>query len=901
MAYADTHLVTIPNFTLGSSNFRKNRRGGSCILVRNTHSFKPIEGLKRYCSESIIECSGIELLHHNIIVFCIYRPPKSKHEAIETFFTSFNSLLNKYCCSKKKIIICGDFNINILNKNNLTKTFLETVTCYNLKLSIKEPTRLMSGTCIDNIITNIRGCKGKVLELALSDHTAQILSCPVQKSSPSKHWYIERRDYSQENIDKFIYYINSLTFSEVFETHDTNEAFDLFFDLFSLFYYLCFPVILTKITSHCRPKWISNGLKKCCMRKRQLLWRYRLNRTKENKKSFKSLSGRLKHIINSTKKAQNNHFIQTAHNKCKATWTVIKKSTVNVPKSEIQKISIDAKNYIDNPVTIANLFNDFFIDGLKEDTINNDANLQIPRNPNSMFMSPTSPSEIQRIINNMKNTSSTGYDQISTQILKLVSLKISNILCHIINLAIFNGVFPDKLKTTLIKPLFKKDNKLSMSCYRPIALVPVLSKVFEKVIHNKLYNFFESQHLLTDEQTGFRKNKTINTAVYNFLQKVMINIDNKTPVCALYMDFSKAFDCVNHKILLQKLAMYGVRGNVLKLIESYLSNRKQFTQITRICPKINKEVNFTSEKRYVNLGVPQGSVLGPLLFIIYINDLPKIIKQPTFLFADDCTIVFNDKDRMTLEQDINEAIEKIIEWTTSNNLKLNFDKTNLMIFRNRVAQFSDINIKYSNKKVSHVDTTKFLGLNIDCSLNWKTHIENLCLKINQQSYALHMLSKMADISTVLSAYHGYVGSIIRYGIMFWGHSVHKDDAFKAQKRCVRSICKLKQTDSCKEYFKNLKLLTLPCIYIYEIINFVRSNATFFENYKSKRHNSKICCPNNKTTLLNNSIFCMAPRVYNHLPKYLMEASSSNMFKKKLKSFLINKTYYSVSEYLQDKL
>lgn len=366
------------------------------------------------------------------------------------------------------------------------------------------------------------------------------------------------------------------------------------------------------------------------------------------------------------------------------------------------------------------------------------------------------------------------------------------------------------------------------------------------------------------------------------------------------MDLSKAFDCVNHDKLLNKLYAYGGRGLTQDLIRSYLTNREQKTKITRICPTTKNELVYYSDFKKVECGVPQGSVLGPLLFIIYINDLPRVTKHKTVLFADDSTIILSGRNNHDLIRNLNDALNDIITWLTSNNLKINLSKTHIMTFNIKNNSNLDLNIYYAQQKIEKVNTTKFLGINIDQNLNWKTHVDTLCSKLAQFSYALYMLSRVADIPALLTAYHGYVASTLQYGIIFWGNSTGKEFAFKAQKKCLRSMFNLKRTVSCKPYFIKWNILSLPCLYIYNVILFVRSNIDKFKNHLSKRHNYKLCIPTNRTAILNNSVFCMAPRLYNNLHRSIIEIEDDNLFKKTVKLFLLQKCYYSVVEYLNDK-
>lgn len=368
-----------------------------------------------------------------------------------------------------------------------------------------------------------------------------------------------------------------------------------------------------------------------------------------------------------------------------------------------------------------------------------------------------------------------------------------------------------------------------------------------------------------------------------------------------FMDLTKAFDYVDHDILMKKLYSYGVRGNTFNLIKSYLTNRKQATQITKICPLQKREMHYVSSYKTIKFGVPQGSVLGPLLFITYINDFPRSIKDQTILFADDSTIIFSGKNVINLELHMNYTLNDIVNWMTANNLKVNFDKTKIMTFKNRNNRLMNTyDISYSGKKINEIDTVKFLGLHVDCNLNWREHLESVCSKINQFSYALYMLGKLTNISTLLTAYHAYVVSTLRYGVIFWGNSVEKESVFKAQKKCIRAMRKLEQTDSCKPHFIELRLLTFPCLYIFESILFVRQNMTMFKFYSRERHCHKIIYPRSKTALHSNSVFGMIPTLYNHLPKSIIDAEEYLTFKRVLKKFLLEKAYYSVKEYLCDK-
>lgn len=367
---------------------------------------------------------------------------------------------------------------------------------------------------------------------------------------------------------------------------------------------------------------------------------------------------------------------------------------------------------------------------------------------------------------------------------------------------------------------------------------------------------------------------------------------------------TNAFDCVHYETLLHKLSAYGIRGTVLNLIKSYLSDRLQYTEITRICTKTKRETKYLSEGRVIRFGVPQGSVLGPLLFLLYINELPRYIQHPMVLFADDSTALIQCRDKKRYENDINQTLTDIVHWLESNNLLINLAKTNVMHFHQRLA-VQNLTIEYNKQQIDQVTVAKFLGILIDSRLTWKPQAEEVCKKLSTSAYVLFNLSKKVNIATTLMAYHGLVASILRFGIVFWGNCSLREQVFKAQKRCIRAMCSLKMTDSCAPIFKSLKLLTFPALYIFEVAVFVKLNKHNFTTVSETRkrpmrsqYKNLLQVGGHNTALLKKSVFGMGPIIYNKIPDSIKKYPIA-MFKKKLTALLVEKCYYSVNDFLND--
>lgn len=463
-----------------------------------------------------------------------------------------------------------------------------------------------------------------------------------------------------------------------------------------------------------------------------------------------------------------------------------------------------------------------------------------------------------------------------------------------------SGIFPDNLKLAIVKPIFKKDDKAKIDNYRPITLIPILSKIYEKVMHAKLTSFFNKYHILNERQYGFQKNKSTSHAIFDLVRETMFGLNEKSYTTALFFDMSKAFDFVCHDLLLKKLEHCGVRGVVLKWIKTYLQNRKQSVEISQIDK--NKVVQtYKSQFKENRFGVPQGSVLGPLLFLVYINDLPDVTEHQCILFADDISVVVRTDGKLTIENhknDIEKTVKSIILWLRNNNLTINIKKTCFINFNNNISQ--TLNIYYQGQLLINTKTTKFLGIEIDNRLDWKKQVEIICNKVNSFTFAIYKLTRIASRSTALTAYFAYIESVLRYGLIMWGNSTEVEKAFIAQKKCVRAICGTAPDEPCKPLFKHLKILPLPCLYILEVSKFVKLNMKFFKQAKdiyprnTRNSNRLVSVVIPKSVMFQRNCYWMCIQIYNKLPERIKQLPF-NKFKTDLYTWLCDKMFYTVKE------
>ena len=469
--------------------------------------------------------------------------------------------------------------------------------------------------------------------------------------------------------------------------------------------------------------------------------------------------------------------------------------------------------------------------------------------------------------------------------------KISDLICEplsaLLNESAKLGVFPRSLKEARVTPLFKGGDNVPKS-YRPISNLSKIAKIFEKIIANRLMSFFSKYDIISKFQFAYRPNHSTTDILHAILDYIYKGLNHNETIIAVFLDLSQAFSTLPIDILLTKLNNYGIRGKMLDWFESYLTNRYQYVQI-------NSE---RSDMKQVSIGVPQGSTLGPLLFMVYINDFFTCSELISYSYADDKTLLHKDKNADNLFSYVNRNLKRIYTWLCVNKLKLNVNKSKLMVFTNK-KNFVYSNVNIGDQQVGITNQIKLLGLEIDEKLTFKNHIKKTCSKL---SYVSHILTRFYTLPQAVrkKVYYAYAHPIMNYGISLWGSSyiTHIRPLIRVQNSLVKKIS-YNYNKNISDIYKKEKILNIDSLKKYALLcnmhKIISNHAplllqelihdSFFSSTKYTRNRDLIRKPAVKLTIMKRSFCWAAPTIFNSIPDYIKKNNYKN-FKSRIFDYLV---------------
>ena len=793
--------------------------------------------------------------YQKYIIGNIYRLPVYVADDLNVFINEFTDLLIVLRARSKSVFLCGDYNIDLLkiNANDNFNIFYENVISSSFILSITLPTRICdtTSTLIDNIYTNSvdKICTSGILIRPISDH--QMYFCMINSNtchSEQTKKIIEVEVCDHESIQSFVTEISNANIYDKLQKNlstNPNHNYEILLKhlLNAKLKHIPKKVKNFNKRRHSKEKWMTKELLQEIVTKNKMYVTWKTTSVdhinyEQIKQRFKSYEKIVKKDIKEAKQRYFDQIFTAYKNDMKKTWKTINETlNRNKKNSNVASIFYHNVNVLSNAKDIANAFNVYFANIGKnlgseiEQNITDSADytqyVTTPLTETKLQFKCITDNDTQRAIDKLENKSSSGHDGISNKLLKLLKIELSKSLTLIINQMITTGKFPDSFKISKITPLFKKGDVSMLSNYRPISLLPTISKIFERILYNQLYDYFNSTNLLAEEQYGFRTNHSTEYAAVKIVDNVSKEMELGNTPTALYIDLSKAFDTLSFDILLYKLNYYGIKDNAFKLLKNYLTNRRQYVVYN----------SQNSETLDISTGVPQGSILGPLFFSICINDLITVSNKLKFImYADDTTIYFNleDFDPYNLERDINNELEKINLWLKMNKLSLNVQKTKLMIFHRRQKQINELNISINGTDIERVESFNFLGLHIHESLSWRTHTDIVRNKISKVVGILYRLNNIFPKYILQTLYNSLIMSYINYGLLLWGVESHRIEPL--QKKAIRLITNSNFSAHTTPLFIELGLLKVQDMFKLKLLKFYYKLSydllpSYFQTYR----------------------------------------------------------------------
>lgn len=916
---ANKPLPHINNYQCYSTKNLLNQNDGVVMYVKNTlkHKVKEIK---------LVHASCLQLNFHNSIILGIYRSPSNINA--KGFIDSLSSLLSTFS-AQTNIVITGDININIaVNEKERPREYenrvyyLHVLSLYGILSGHSLPTRLNS--CLDHVMLRINkkhlSADIAVLHTTITDHFT-IFLCLSNLKNKINNEVIKTR--TKINYEKINNHLQKKELTELLLYNDANLVTDLLIHSLKECIDLSTEIINIPKNKRIIKPWITSGILRCINHRNKLQKNLRGDPFNEILKiTYTRYRNYCNNLIKRLKRKYEKGLLEKSINNNKLLWNNIKNIThTNKNKNKNSELL----NLKSSPLESTNFINNYFSNIGKELALKFTSNFPISTNigneslsqPNSFVLLDTDEHEIDSILMNLKSESAPGWDNISPKLLKNVRWIVVPILTHISNLCFKQGIFPSSLKQSIITPVHKGGDTDDINNYRPISVLTAISKVLEKLLNSRLISYLNKYNLLSPSQYGFRQGLSTEDAVTALTSLIVDQLDKGKKSIAVFLDLKKAFDTVSIPILINKLERIGIRGLPLSVFRDYLTNRRQKVRIG----------NYISQNNDVTCGVPQGSVLGPTLFLIYINDLCNlcISDAKIFAYADDTAVVFSGASWKSVIRNTEIGMSGVGEWLQVNQLTLNTSKTNYICFRirNNNQSKEDLSIKIHNCNgpsnikckcpvINQVKYTKYLGVIVDEKLSWYPQLEQVTNRVRKLIWIFKSLRHISPTklrlasgkSLINNIYIALAQSVLIYCIPVWGGAAKTK--FISVERAQRALLKVIYSKNIRfpteALFNECDLLSVRQLYILHSI--LKTHKTLERNKEiignSRRTKNVVLLPNANTKFASIQFNWRSAYIYNKINKELNIHNKSNYeCKIIITSWLKKSSYYNIEAFLRN--
>lgn len=871
---------SIPGYSLFSCERHEREGGGVLLYVKST--LHPIT--KSIQKIDNINASFIQLNFQSrkIVIGIIYRPPSQTAATDNQLYDQIAEI----CCENETVIF-GDFNLPIrrwgdpLNSHtglSLYANLLES----SLHQLVEQPTR--GENILDLVLTTNESIVSNVLvgpEFSSSDHRVITFSVPINKSKVKESK--ERvPDYQRANFRKLRNILMHTDWSELSSNNSINEAWKIFTYNLTKAVDASVPLRNRRSIANSKPKWWNTEIKNSLLAKKRAYHKYKLTKENSDKIEHDRLRRNSKVLIKKSKKNLELHIANSSKTNPKEFFSYIRKKKT-LP-SEIGPLTMQNGEYTEDDTTMANILNKYFSTVFTEED-----NSERQPTPcilsNNAFLNTCTfeENEILRAINKIKVNKTPGPDRISPRIIKEAKNELIKPLSMLFSKSLSTGKVPDEWKLANVTPIFKKGDKSQSQNYRPISLTSIVGKLMESLIRDKTVAFLENNNIIKDSQHGFRNKRSCLTNLLDFFHHVYNLFDDTRAVDVIYLDFQKAFDKVPHKRLINKVKAHGITGNLVSWIEDWLSDRKQRVVIN------GKSSDWTN----VSSGVPQGSVLGPILFIIYINDIDENIKCKISKFADD-TKIANRADSETQRHLLQSDLDTLVEWSNTWLMNFNINKCHVLHIGN-----SNPRVSYTmeNAPIKCVEREKDLGVVISTDLKQSNQCSEVVKTANKLIGFIGRSFSFKTEKIILTLYNSLVRPHLEYNVQFWSPYYKKDieKLERIQRRLTKMIPRLRNKPY-EERLKELNLFSLTkrrlrgdLITLFKIFkgftNMHPDNFLTLDRSNFTRNNGfKIVGKRFKTNEAKHFFFNRVINIWNGLPSSVVDSGTIETFKIRLDKY-----------------